>query len=218
MIAAHRVGSARRARYQAAARAQPVGGDWYDAFALGDDRLGLVIADVAGHGPDAATAMVQVRNVVRALAFEHEAPGAVLGRADEVLARVVEQDLYATCCYAVLDASARTVTWARAAHLHPILLGPEPEVLEGPGGPPLGVRPGLEPPTSTRTFAPGTGLVLYTDGLVEVRGTPLAERIARLVDRVAALACRPPQAVADALASDLEAPADDLALLVARFT
>lgn len=205
------------ARYAPAARTQPVGGDWYDAFALGPGRIGLVIADVAGHGPDAAAAMVQVRNVVRALAFEHEAPAEVLGRADAVLARMVEQDLYATCCYAVVDADRRTATWARAGHLPPVLLGTDARPLETAGGPPLGVQPGPAFPAATRTFDPGSGLVLFTDGLVEVRGSSLDDGLERLAQRIAAGADLHPQVLADALVDQVEGPTDDLAVLVLRF-
>lgn len=206
------------ARYQPAARAQPVGGDWYDAFALDDQRVALVIADVAGHGPEAAAVMVQVRNVVRALALEHEDPATVLGRADAVLARMVDHDLYATCCYAVLDVVHRTARWARAGHLHPILLGPEPSVLEGPGGAPLGVQPGPTFPVSERSFAPGTGLLLCTDGLVEARGVSVDQGLEQLAAQVATEFDRPVQALADGLADAIAEPADDLAVLVARFT
>ncbi|MEZ5181713.1 MAG: SpoIIE family protein phosphatase [Acidimicrobiales bacterium] len=204
------------ARYQPAS-SRPIGGDWYDAFALDDHRVGLVIADVAGHGLDAAAFMVQVRNVVRALAHEHEAPGRVLARSDAVLARLAVGDLYATCCYAVLDVAARRVAWARAGHLHPILWSAAPEVLEAEGGPPLGVDGGGRFPVAERDLGPGEGLVLCTDGLVEARGRSLADGIAALVDQVARAAPGlGAQALADGLAAAADEPEDDLAVLVAR--
>ncbi len=67
------------AHYQAA-QEQPIGGDWYDAFLLDDTHLALVIADVAGHGMDAASYMVQIRNVLRTVAFEHAQPDVILRR------------------------------------------------------------------------------------------------------------------------------------------
>ncbi|HRW38041.1 MAG: SpoIIE family protein phosphatase [Acidimicrobiales bacterium] len=206
------------ARYQPAA-AQPIGGDWYDAFALDERRVGLVIADVAGHGPEAAAFMVQVRNVVRALAHEHEAPGRVLARADAVLARLTTGDLFATCCYAVLDVGTSRVTWARAGHLHPILWSATPEVLEADGGPPLGVDGAGRFPVASCDLAPGDGLVLFTDGLVETRDRSLAEGVASLVDQVGrAAASVSAQALADGLAAAVGEPEDDLAVLVARRT
>ncbi len=76
--------------YEPADPRQPVGGDWYDVFALDDERVAVVIADVAGHGHQAAVFMVQVRNVFRAIAVEHTEPGDVLNRANDVTTRLNE--------------------------------------------------------------------------------------------------------------------------------
>jgi len=72
------------AHYRPAMRLQPVGGDWYDAFAVGDEAMALAIADVAGHGPDAASFMLQVRNILRAVAVEHRHPSEVLRRVNDI--------------------------------------------------------------------------------------------------------------------------------------
>ena len=90
--------------YQPAARANGIGGDWYDVFLVGPDRVGLVIADVAGHGEDAASFMVQVRNMLRAMAMEHPEPHVVLERVNAVARSLADFDVpFITCVYAVLD-------------------------------------------------------------------------------------------------------------------
>ena len=124
------------AHYRAAAAHQPVGGDWYDAFALDPNTLALVIADVAGHGPEAAGTMVQVRNILRALARVDEDPGQVLARVDEVVQRMSDRGgPFVTCCYATLDATTGDLRWASAGHLPPIISrhGGEVELINAAG-------------------------------------------------------------------------------------
>ena len=100
-----------------------MGGDWYDAFALGDRRVGLVIGDVAGHGEEAASFMVQVRNALRAMALEHEQPNVVLERINAVALALRDDNApFVTCCYAVLDAGTRTLTYATAGHFDPLVV------------------------------------------------------------------------------------------------
>jgi serine phosphatase RsbU (regulator of sigma subunit) len=218
MVAGVEVGAGHRP----AASAQPVGGDWYDAFPLDGGRLGLVIADVAGHGPDAAAYMVQVRNVVRALAFEHQEPGTVLERAARVVAKLATTDLFATCVYAVIDPADRSVTWARAGHLHPIVVGPPSRVAVDAGGPPLGVDPHAAAPAVRLVLPAGSGLLLCTDGLVELRGELIEDGLARLAasvdEQLGGAWATSPQALVDALIASVDDPTDDIAVLCVRLT
>jgi hypothetical protein len=218
MVAGVEVGAGHRP----AASAQPVGGDWYDAFPLDGGRLGLVIADVAGHGPDAAAYMVQVRNVVRALAFEHQEPATVLERAARVVAQLATTDLFATCVFAVVDPVDRSVTWARAGHLHPIVVGPPSRVVVDAGGPPLGVDPHATAPAVRVALSPGSGLLLCTDGLVELRGELIEDGLARLAasvdEQLGGGWTTSPQALVDALIASVDDPTDDIAVLCVRLT
>ena len=211
-----RAGVELAARYEAAALVQPVGGDWYDAFPLDGELLGLVIGDVSGHGLEAAAFMVQVRNVVRALAFEHRQPGMVLERANQVVLHLGDQSLFATCCYAVLDPATGALAWASAGHLAPLLVSGEVSYLDTRAGPPLGVEEDARFAESTTTLAPDDLLVLFTDGLVEVRARPIKERLEVLARTAEACAGRSPAWAADHLVAAAEDRSDDLALVCAR--
>lgn len=206
------------ARYESAGDAQPVGGDWYDALDLGDGRLGLVIADVTGHGPDAAAFMVQVRNIVRALAFEHREPDVVLTQANRIVALIDEPGLYATCCVAALAPEAGTLTWASAGHFAPLRV-PERAGRAGAAvGPPLGVQPDVSYRAEVLEVAPGDLLVLFTDGLVEERGRDLDDGLSELAAATTAWVGRSADDVADALVRRANDRSDDVALLCVRFT
>jgi serine phosphatase RsbU (regulator of sigma subunit)/PAS domain-containing protein len=211
-------GVALAAHYQPARRQQPVGGDWYDAFPLGEHLLALVIADVAGDGPEAAGAMLQVRNILRAVAAEHEDPGRVLARVDEVLHRVSERDSpFATCCYVTLDTESGCVRWASAGHLPPVVrrAGGAAELLAQEPGPPLASLGGRPFPVASTWLRPGDQFLLYTDGLVERRGEVIDVGLRRLLRQVDAAPAAASVDLVRNLAASLDGPSDDTAILCA---
>jgi serine phosphatase RsbU (regulator of sigma subunit) len=206
------------AHYQPARCQQPVGGDWYDAFSLGDGVVALVIADVAGDGPEAASTMVQVRNIVRAVAAEHTDPGEVLTRVDEVLHRVSDLDVsFVTCCYATLDVPTGCLRWASAGHLPPIVVRADGGVdpLHQVPGPPLASLPGRRFTVAATVLAPGDRVLLYTDGLVERRGEVIDVGIARLVDQIRRGPTDACEDLVQHLTDGLRDPSDDTAILCA---
>ena len=171
------------AHYQAGgSAAEEVGGDWYDAFALADGRLGIVVGDVAGRGIPAASAMGQMRSVTRAYALaeqQRRGPAEALTRLNRYQL-ILDEDQLFTVLYAVVDPGAATVTYANAGHLPPLLLARAggPQYLPG-GGYPIGVED-IEYEELVEPLATGDALILYTDGLVERRGESLDDGFARL--------------------------------------
>ena len=206
--------------YEPADPSQPVGGDWYDVFALDDDRVALVIADVAGHGHGAAVFMVQVRNVFRAIAAEHSAPDDVLTRANNVTARLNEPNgPFVTCCYAVLDVAARTLQWSQAGHFSPLVVsadGASSYLPERPGAP-LALLEGQRYKSSMVEVRPGDRVLMFTDGLVERRREHLDIGIARLAALASSHARLPPQEFVETLAASVTQRFDDLALVCVDF-
>ena len=187
-----------------------------DAFELADGRLALVIADVAGHGRDAAVFMVQVRNVFRALADEYHQPGEVLTRANDVTSRLIDPSgPFVTCCFAILDRSSRTLTWALAGHFSPLVLhadGTSSYLPEHPG-PPLALTPHRRYVSSSVVLQRDDRILLFTDGLVERRREHLDVGLARLAREASAHAALDPEHFVRALARSVTDRFDDLALL-----
>jgi serine phosphatase RsbU (regulator of sigma subunit) len=102
--------------YRPAADPNLLGGDWYDALALPDGARALIVGDVAGHDERAAARMAQVRNMLRALAWDRGArPAGVLARLDATLEALGEPVL-ATACLARVepDGGAWTLRWTSA--------------------------------------------------------------------------------------------------------
>ncbi|MEP7112179.1 MAG: SpoIIE family protein phosphatase, partial [Ilumatobacteraceae bacterium] len=206
--------------YEPADPSQPIGGDWYDVFALSANRVAVVIADVAGHGHRAAVFMVQVRNIFRAIAAEHDEPEDVLIRANNVTARLNEPDgPFVTCCYAVLDIASRTLRWAQAGHFSPLIVsanGTSTYLDERPGAP-LALYEGQRYVSSTVEVEPGDRVLMFTDGLVERRREHLDIGLARLAVLAALHADLPPQDFVETLAASVTNRFDDLALVCIDF-
>jgi PAS domain S-box-containing protein len=171
--------------YRAGVDGTYVGGDWYDVIHLGAGRTAFVIGDVMGRGVRAAAVMGQLRSAVRAYATLDLTPVEVLEHLDRLVQELGTNQIV-TCVYAVHDAADRTLTYANAGHLPPLLARDEMTDTAArieATGPPLGAGYfGMQP--EVLDLAVDDLVVLYTDGLVERRGTDLFDGIARLATAV----------------------------------
>jgi hypothetical protein len=164
-----------------------VGGDWYDVLPLPDGAVGIAVGDVVGHDLRAAAAMGQLRGVVRSYAWDGGGPGSVLDRCDQ-LVQGREMAAMATAVYARIEPQAadasRLVRYANAGHPAPLLLDPDGHLLrlDGQRSPMIGAVRDLGRRTvAGRTeaqvrCAPGSLLLLYTDGFTDVAGEDAEER------------------------------------------
>jgi phosphoserine phosphatase RsbU/P len=143
-----------------------VAGDWYDFIDLGDNRYGIVLADVSGKGMSAALLMSATRAILRSLAKLHPFPGETLAHLNQTLLEDFPMGKFVTMIYGVLDVNSREVTIASAGHLRPLLIDCCGSFLDVEPGLPLGLGPSSYPETTLR-LEPGTRLLLYTDGITE---------------------------------------------------
>lgn len=209
------------ARYLPGAHGTRAGGDWYDVIPLDGGRVAIAVGDVVGQGAQAAAVMGQLRSALSAYLMEGHEPAGALGHLDRFAHRVPGAAGSTVTCL-VLHPPSGELTWARAGHPPPLVLGPGgARFLSDASGTVLAVR-GRPPYVAGRArLAAGDTVVLYTDGLVERRGEVVddgLERLRRSGGRAHGLA---PIAVAGALLTDcLHGAAaghpDDIALMVAR--
>jgi serine phosphatase RsbU (regulator of sigma subunit) len=206
-----------------AARTKPVnsamrvGGDWYDVISLPSGDVGLVVGDVVGHDLRAAAAMGQLRAALRAFAVYEPSPAAVLTRVNRVADLLQVTDL-TTCLYAVVHPATRTVRWASAGHLNPLVVRPDgqAQLLPGDPGPPIGVADDAVYDDRICDLEPGGSLLIYTDGLVERRRTPISDNLARL-EGIRALHADPEELcdhVLEIMLADEPELRDDMTMLV----
>ena len=147
--------------------ARAVGGDWYDFIPFSDGRWGLVLADVSGKGTAAALLMAATRGVLRSLAEASCTPREVLEKLNRLLVEDLPPARFVTMAFAVLDPAERTLTFASAGHLQPLLIhGEEAHFLHTDAGLPLGLALGDYSEAEIQ-LKPGCRVVFYSDGITE---------------------------------------------------
>jgi hypothetical protein len=191
------------------------GGDFYDAFALSDGRVGLLLGDVSGHGRQALAKTTLVRFTVRAHLEAGMSPREAIAVAGRSLDGRLADD-FSTVLAAIHDPSKGTLTYASAGHPPPLVLGPPAHTpLTASSAPPIGVG---FPTGQRQTVLPmpeGTTVAVYSDGLLEARidGKPLGSE--RLSEWLADLG---PEATAkqllDLVVQRADRVPDDLAAVV----
>ena len=184
------------ARYRSVLEESELGGDNYDVFSLGTDKTALEIADVSGKGLQAAILGAFVKSVIRAYLREHSGVSETARRISSAVYREHGPDLFVTAFIAVLDEPSGTVRYVNAGHPGPLHISAERsvEVLRA-ASMPLGIFSEQEFIEGEVVLAPGDYLVLYTDGLYEIKGWDEAS----------------PEAVADEVRKLLPADSDSLA-------
>ncbi|WP_410642565.1 SpoIIE family protein phosphatase [Amycolatopsis sp. lyj-346] len=172
-------------RYRPAEKEHLVGGDWYDAVALPTGEVLLCVGDVAGHGIDAATGMVSLRNALRGLAATGAGPAQLLTWLNLVAYHLTDH-VTATAVAAVYDPAHRKLRWARAGHLPPIVRHRDGTATTLPliGGSLLGAVRDVTYEEEEIQLAEGDILLIYTDGLIERRDRPVQDSVSRLVTLV----------------------------------
>ena len=165
-------------------------GDYFDYIPLEDDGLGVVVADVAGHGIGSALVTAMTRARLRSLAEIGSGIDEILARANRILFEETEPDIFVTVLFARLDPRNRALTYASAGHPTAIVLDRRGELKASlPSlSPPLGILPDAIFPTSGPIgLEPGDIVLLFTDGLAEaadVSGLAFGEtRILEVVRR-----------------------------------
>jgi serine phosphatase RsbU (regulator of sigma subunit)/PAS domain-containing protein len=202
------------ARYRPAGPAYLVSGDWYDTVLLPSRQVLLVVGDIAGHGIDAVTGMVALRNCLRGLAITGAGPASLLSWLNRVACHLTDGIIGTAVC-GLYDPGDRTLRWALAGHLPPVLVrdGQASELPSGQGLL-LGADPDAEYEEVTTSLQPGDALLLFTDGLIERRDQAIDDAQATLL-RHASRPVGPIAEYADHLLRNAASDTGDDACLVA---
>lgn len=150
--------------------AREIGGDYYDAFPVGDGNMLLVVADVMGKGLPAALFAFMFRSLVRARRDLASRPGEFLAWLNQNLFQELDRaEMFITAQIAFLDCKQGEIRVASAGHPPMLIASPTGEVTEiSAGGPPLGILAGATFPEECSERL-GCRALLFTDGLIEAR-------------------------------------------------
>ena len=167
------------------------GGDWFDALALGDGRVALIVGDVVGHGMAAAATMGQLSVVLRE---RLAASGDIVTALDALNAAAawIPGAQAATVCVMLLDPAGGVFSYCTAGHPPPLVLRPgdEGRFLPATGARPLGVAGGDFTGEHVRAgqLDRGATVLLYTDGILERPGRTLTQATVELAQAAADVA------------------------------
>jgi serine phosphatase RsbU (regulator of sigma subunit) len=205
--------------------AREIGGDFYDYFAIGEDRLGIVIGDVSGKGVPASLFMAMTRTIIRLVARQDDDLAAGIGRANALLSADNDSAMFVTLIYGVLDIASGAFTYCNCGHNPPLVVRADgrSERLTLTGLP-LGVLAEADYATREIVLGAGDRLVLYTDGVTEASTEDGAEfGEARLEAAIDALRQGTPVAMVDGIVERVDAfaagapQADDITCLALVF-
>jgi serine phosphatase RsbU (regulator of sigma subunit) len=151
--------------------ARQVGGDFFDFIEMGEDKLGLVIADVTGKSVSGALVMAASRSVFRMLSEEQLSVGEIMIRANRRTKKDIKRGMFVALLYAILNARDTSLRLCSAGQTQPILLSAktgEAGLVETKGDTfPLGILEDAGYEQTQLQLAPGDRVVFYTDGIVE---------------------------------------------------
>jgi len=206
--------------------ASHVGGDFFDAFFIDEEKLFLCIGDVSGHGIAAALLMARIVGLVRVLASGERSPGLVLQGLNDALEEGNDSGVFATLFCGLLEVGSGRLVLANGGHGAPLLLRQgRCEAIEVPPGMLVGAFPNRRYQERELALLPGDLLLLHTDGITEAenaRGLPFGEEgCADVLKTVGGGEAPLPRVLQELLASlerfvNAEPLADDCTLMALR--
>ena len=191
--------------------AHEVGGDFYDFFMIDEDRLGVVVGDVAGKGVPAAIYMALSRTLLRATAQLGLEAGESLRLANRTLCSEGDAGLFVTAVYVIVNTRTGAIEYSCGGHFAPLLVRAAGTVEETPsaGGMVLGLMADALYESGHASLQPGDLMVLYSDGVTEA-ANPAQEFYGdeRLLETLKGVAGADEQTAVSTLAQDVKTFAD----------
>jgi sigma-B regulation protein RsbU (phosphoserine phosphatase) len=151
--------------------ARRVGGDFYDVFRVAENKVGVLIGDVADKGVPSAIFMARAHALIAAEAETSNNPGEVMHKVNAHITRLEKATQFVTVLYGILDVVSREFTYARAGHEPALMLLPDGKVERLPHKPgmAIGLWESILLDEETITLPPRSTLFLYTDGMTDCR-------------------------------------------------
>lgn len=149
--------------------AEEVGGDYYDFFQLNDQQLGIVQADVSGHGASAAMIMTMLKGILHSITHQFRDTAEALQEINKILLHSAPSDVFVTMAFLLLDPRKKNLEFSNAGHLPPLLINHkhgELQLLENHGCA-LNCDENSIYQTKQLSLDEGDCLCIYTDGLIE---------------------------------------------------
>lgn len=212
--------------------AKAVGGDFFDFFALDNNRIGMLIADVSGKSISASLFMAKSKTIIRSIALQGASPQETLRTSNDLIASDNSSSMFVTLFYAILDTETGIVTYSNAGHTPPYIISSNNVIKKIPIVPtiPLGLDPELVKNCDcffeqhTIELKDQDFIFLYTDGVTEAMNAKgqlyTSERLERVLSRTGELALHE---IINTTLDDIKTftglieQSDDIAILCTRY-
>jgi sigma-B regulation protein RsbU (phosphoserine phosphatase) len=202
-----------------------VGGDYYDYFPLEEDRIGIVLADVSGHGASAALVMTMVKGIIHSITHKFETTDQVLAEMNSILSPIIPRDMFVTTIFLVFDLKKRLLRYSNAGHSPLLFFNTQAKACQliELKGPALGLTNLSVYQEKEISLNPGDLFLIYTDGVTEAfneQGEMFEE--SRLIQAVEEVSQDPAQKIIEHVNSKLKgfvnnAPQnDDVAMITVK--
>ena len=153
--------------------ADEVGGDYFDYLDLGNDKIGIVMADVSGHGTAAALVMTMIKGIVHAITSDFESPEKALAELNSILNQIGPKEKFVTMIFLVFDVKNMKLQYSSAGHPPLVLYSSKSQTCELVEfiWPALGISSLSQYKQKQMTLSPGDLILVYTDGVTEAFNT-----------------------------------------------
>jgi len=149
--------------------AEEVGGDYYDYFSLGDQQIGIVIADVSGHGPSAAMMMTMVKGILHSIVQQFSSAEHSLSEINSIIARIAPREIFITMMFLIFDLNKKVLRFSNAGHNPIIYFNHQTQScqLVELKGCALNLLKNCDYELKEIAFQPNDLFLIYTDGVTE---------------------------------------------------
>lgn len=149
--------------------AREIGGDFYDFFAIDNEHILFVIADVSGKGIPAALFMAVTKTLIKSKAFPGVTPDRIMTQVNQELYQGNDANMFVTVFCGILNTATGKISYTNGGHNPPLVIKSNGGVtfLEGKGQLLVGILPDIQYSMETLTLEWGDSLFLYTDGVTE---------------------------------------------------
>ncbi|MCG8608466.1 SpoIIE family protein phosphatase [bacterium] len=205
--------------------ADEVGGDYYDYFQMADNKIGIVLADVSGHGASSALIMTMAKGVLHSIAHQFKRPCEILTEMNKILDPIIPREMFVTIIFLCFDLANKVLTYSNGGH-NPLLLYESEtkncELLELPG-PALGLTNLSVYQEKELKLNAGNLVLIYTDGVTEAfntQGEMFQE--SRLLESIKNVAEESTDSIVEHVRKDLDAftgqaaQSDDVAMIAVK--
>jgi len=148
-----------------------VSGDYYDFFTLGNNKLGIVIADIMGKGLSASMLMANIQATIKTLGHEYDDVAALVTRINELFCHNMKIIHFLSLCFISIDLEKGIMEYSNAGHNPPLFWNNKNKRIDllNPTGPAIGLIKNTKYKSNQFEINPDDMILMYTDGLLEAR-------------------------------------------------